>query len=92
MKDIRGEYETYSKYIKDILKNPNYVLEDTKNEDTIIMLKHIQDKGKNIQLIIKLSTGKDKKRDKNSILTLWKVRNSTYRQLIRNKKILYKDV
>ncbi len=91
MKDIHGEYDLYSKYINDILKNPNYVLEDTKNEDTIIMLKQIQDKGKNIQLVIKLSTGKDKKRDKNSILTLWKVRNSTYMQLIRNKKILYKD-
>ncbi len=91
MKGILGEYDIYSKYINDILKNPNYVLEDTKNEDTIIMLKQIQDKGKNIQLVIKLSTGKDKKRDKNSILTLWKVRNSTYMQLIRNKKILYKD-
>ena len=91
MKDIHGEYNVYSKYIKDILQNPNYVLEDTKNEDTIIMLKQIQEEGKNIQLVIKLSTGKDKKRDKNSILTLWKVRNSTYKQLIRNKKILYKE-
>lgn len=77
MKDIRGEYNIYSKYIKDILQNPNYVLEDTKNEDTIIMLKQIQEEGKNVQLVIKLSTGKDKKKNKNSILTLWKVRNST---------------
>lgn len=91
MKDIRGEYNIYSKYIKDILQNPNYVLEDTKNEDTIIMLKQIQEEGKNVQLVIKLSTGKDKKKNKNSILTLWKVRNSTYKQLIRNKKILYKE-
>jgi len=44
--------------------------------------------GKNIQLVIKLSTGIDKKRDKNSILTLWKIRNSAYKQLIKNKKIL----
>lgn len=66
-------------------------MEDTKNDDTIIMLKQIKDKGANIQIVIKLSTGKDIKRDKNSILTLWKVRNSTYQQLIRNKKILYKD-
>lgn len=47
--------------------------------------------GENIQLIIKLSTGIDKKRDKNSILSLWKVRNSTYKQLIKNKKVLYKN-
>ena len=55
------------------------------------MLKQIKEKAKNIQLVIKLNTGRDKKRDKNSILTLWKVRNSTYKQLIRNKKILYKN-
>ncbi len=73
------------------MQHPDYVLEDTKNIDTIIMLKKIKDKGKNIQLIIKLSTGIDNKKDKNSILTLWKVRNSTYIQLIRNKKILYKE-
>lgn len=55
------------------------------------MLKRIVGEGKNIQLVIKLNTGIDKKRDKNSILTLWKVRNSTYMQLIKNKKILYKN-
>ena len=63
-------------------------MEDSKNIDTIIMLKQIEQNKKNIQLIIKLSTGKDIKKDKNSVLTLWKVRNSTYQQLIRNKKIL----
>jgi hypothetical protein len=55
------------------------------------MLKRMAEEEKNIQLVIKLSTGIDRKRDKNSILTLWKVRNSTYKQLIKNKKILYKD-
>lgn len=55
------------------------------------MLKRIVEEEKNIQLVIKLSTGVDKKRNKNSILTLWKVRNSTYKQMIKNKKILYKD-
>lgn len=55
------------------------------------MLKKIREEEKNIQLVVKLSTGIDKKKDKNSILTLWKVRNSTYVQMIKNKKILYKD-
>lgn len=73
-----------------VIKNPDYVLEDTKNIDTVIMLKKIVEEGNNIQLVIKLSTGVDKKRNKNSILTLWKVRNSTYNQMIKNKKILYK--
>jgi len=76
--------------MEDVIRKPDYVLEDTKNIDTAIMLKKIIEEEKNIQLVIKLSTGTDKRRDKNSILTLWKVRNSTYKQLIKNKKILYK--
>ncbi len=55
------------------------------------MLKRIQEEGKNIQLVVKLNTGTNKKRDKNSILTMWKIRNSTYKQLIKNKEILYKN-
>ena len=55
------------------------------------MLKRIIKERKNIQLIIKLSTGIDEKRKYNSILTFWRVRNSTYKQLINNKKILYKS-
>lgn len=67
------------------------MLEDTKNVNTVIMLKKIREEEKNIQIVIKLSTGIDKKRNKNSILTLWKVRNSTYKQMIKNKEILYKE-
>ncbi len=66
-------------------------MKDTKNVDTVIMLKRIQEEGKNIQLVVKLNTGTNKKRDKNSILTMWKIRNSTYKQLIKNKEILYKN-
>ena len=66
-------------------------MKDTKNVDTVIMLKRIQEEGKNIQLVVKLNTGTDKKRDKNSILTMWKIRNSTYKQLINNKERLYKN-
>lgn len=54
------------------------------------MLKKIIEE-KNVQIVIKLSTGIDKKKDKNSILTLWRVRNSTYKQMIKNKKIIYKN-
>lgn len=85
-----GDYENYSKFLIKVIKKPDYILEDTKNIDTVILLKRLKYKRKNIQLIMKLSTGRDTRRNKNSILTFWKVRNSTYLQLIRNKRILYK--
>lgn len=48
--------------MKEIIKNPDYILEDTKNIETIILLKKICEEKVNIYLVIKLSTGTDKKK------------------------------
>lgn len=85
-----GDYEIYGKYIIEVIKNPSCILEDSKNKDTIIMLKKIPKEGKNIQIVIKLATSSDKRKNKNTILTFWKIRNSTYKQMVKNKKIIYK--
>lgn len=85
-----GDYEKYEVYIKEIIKEPDYILEDNKNKDTILFLKQISEDDKNVQIVIKLNTNKEKLERKNSILTLWKIRNSTYNQLVRNRKIIWK--
>jgi len=84
-----GDYEEYGRYISEILSNPDYILDDIKNVDTILLLKTINECEKNIQIVIKLNTNLNKNEKKNSILTLWKVKNKTYKQLIRNKEIIY---
>lgn len=85
-----GDYEKYGVYIKEIIKEPDYILEDNKNKDTILFLKQINENSKNVQIVIKLNTNKKELERKNSILTLWKIRNSTYNQLVRNRKIIWK--
>ena len=85
-----GDYERFQKYIKLIIEDPDYILEDSKNIDTVIYLKKIIYEEKNIQLVIKLNTNINNSYNKNSILTLWKVKESTYNQLIRNKTNIYK--
>ena len=54
-------------------------------------MKNILEENKNIQLVVKLNTNYKKPNNKNSILTLWKVRNKTFIQMIRNKEIIYKS-
>lgn len=85
-----GDYEKYGVHIKEIIKEPDYILEDNKNKDTILFLKQINEDNKNVQIVIKLNTNKKELERKNSILTLWKIRNSTYNQLVRNRKIIWK--
>lgn len=84
-----GDYEAYGKYIKNILEEPDYVLEDTKNIDTVLYMKNIIEENKNVQVVVKLSTNINNTANKNSILTLWKIKDKTYRQFVRNKKKLY---
>lgn len=85
-----GDYEQYSKYISKIIHNPDYILEDNKNLDTILYMKTIRENGKNIQIVVRLNTNKKEIKKKNSILTLWKIKDKTYKQLLRNRKIIWK--
>ena len=69
--------------------NYNYVIDDSKNLDTVLYMKTIKENEKDIQIVVRLNTNKNKK---NSILTLWKIKDKTYKQLIRNKEILWKKI
>lgn len=84
-----GDYEKYSKYISKIIENPDYIIKDNKNIDTILYMKKIKEIDKNIQIVVRMNSNKKEKYKKNSILTLWKIKEKTYRQLIRNKEILW---
>ena len=54
------EYKQLKPYIKSIIEEPDYIVEDNRHEDTMIYLKEIDDIGKNGRVVIKLSLLKDK--------------------------------
>lgn len=85
-----GDYEKYNKYLSEIIHNPDYILNDNKNIDTILCMKTIKEIGKNLQVVIRLNT--KQKNKQNSILTLWQVKDKTYNQMIRNKEIIWKNI
>lgn len=87
-----GDYEEYGLYIKEIIEEPDYILEDNKNIDTVLYMKNIIDNRKNIQIVIRLNTNQKEINKKNSILTLWKIKKSTYNQLVRNRKVIWKKL
>ena len=87
-----GDYEEYGKYITTIIEDPDYILDDNKNLDTILLMKTIQEEQKNIQVVVRLNTNEDIKGKQNSILTLWKVKTKTYNQMLRNKKIIWEKL
>ncbi len=79
------EYKQLKPYIKSIIEEPDYIVEDNRNEDTMIYLKEISDIGKNGRVVVKLALGKDKTHNKNSIITLMKLNKRTWNQTIKNR-------
>lgn len=87
-----GDYEKYGIYIPEIVNNPDYIIDDNKNLDTVLYMKTIKENEKNIQTVVRLNTNEKEKDKQNSILTFWKIKDKTYKQLLRNKEILWKKL
>lgn len=87
-----GDYEKYINYIPDIIKNPDHILEDKKNLDTLLFLKTLRDINKNIQVVIKLQININEKEKINSIITFWHIRARNYKSTIQNNSIIYKNL
>ena len=86
-----NDYERYFGYVKEIIENPDYILEANK-PNTAFVLKHIVDNGKNYQLILRLKTSTDPSDYKNSVITFLKIDDKKWGKYLRNKKILYKRI
>lgn len=86
------EYKQLRPYIKNIIENPDYIVEDNRHEDTMIYLKQIEDIGKNGRVVIKLALGQDEEHNKNSIITMMKLNKRTWNQTIKDRgKIIWKN-
>ena len=82
------DYNLFAKYNKEILENPDIILKDSKNENTVFMIKHIEDT--NMNIVLKLVVFDDAKHPKNSIMTAYRIRDRNVRKLEKNNKTLYK--
>ena len=86
------EYMELKPYLKNIIESPDLILSDNRNEDTIILLKRINEIEKNGRVVIKIAIAEDKEHPKNSILTLMKLNERTRKQTIKNRgNIIFKN-
>jgi len=85
------DYELYSEFIPEILKNPDYILQANK-PNSAVLLKEIVSHNDRVQLVIRFRISSDPVSYKNSIITFMKIREKEWNRLIKNKKILYSIV
>lgn len=84
-----SDFEEFVDYIKYAIENPDYIVEANK-PNTAVVLKTIEDVDKKIKLIVKIKSPSEPKDYKNSVISLWEIGDTTWRKMIKNKKILYK--
>ena len=85
------DYKELKDYIQTIIEEPDYIIEDTLNIDTLIFLKNIEEINKKARVVIRLATKlNNKPYTKNSIITLMRQRDKSYLQTLKNKgKIIF---
>ena len=91
LKYHNDEFMQIKPYLKSIVENPDYIIEDNMHNNTLITLKHINEINKKARIVIKLATdSQDKIYNLNSIITIMRQRDRSWVQTINNRgKIIY---
>lgn len=82
------DFDLYFQQLQQIIDNPDYILKDAKNDLTAMLIKHIEDT--NINVIIRLSIKNDRIHTKNSIMTLYRIRDKNLKKLMKRNETIYK--
>lgn len=80
-----GIYEKYKDNLREIISNPDYIIEDTKHSETGLVIKRYD---KNIVIVLKLNTSCNDK--KNSIITIWEIKNKRLQRYLLTHTTIYK--
>ncbi len=80
-----GVYDKYKNNLKCIIENPDYIIKDPKHIDTGLVIKKIN---KNLVVVLKLNTSDNSR--KNSIITIWEIKDKRLKRYLETHKTLYK--
>jgi hypothetical protein len=85
-----NDYERYYEYLKEIVEDPDYIIETSKPNTALVLKDIVESDEKHFKTVLRLVTSSDNLGLKNSIITFMKINEKEWNRLIRNKKILYK--
>ena len=90
----KKEYEQLKPYLEIIIENPDLIIDDNRNKNTIILLKKIKGLEKNGRVVIKIAVAEDaKEHPKNSIITMMRLNERTWKQTVKNRgNIIFENI
>ena len=84
-----NDYERFCTYIPRMIAEPDYIVQENK-ANTAVILKEIKENGEKFKLILRIKMQHDPADYRNSVLSFWRIGDTTWRKTLKNKKILYK--
>ncbi len=83
------DYELFEKHGKAVIENPDIILKDEKNLNTVFLVKKVE--ATNMNIVVKLSVQAGDKHPENSIMTAYRIRDKNLKKLVNKNKFLYKS-
>lgn len=80
-----GIYEKYKNLLKEVVEELDYIIEDDKHKETGLVIKKYN---KNVVVVLRLNTSTGKR--KNSIITIWEIKEKRLERYLLTHKIIYK--
>lgn len=88
IKERHGQdYILFHRCLYDVVKMPDLILKDSKNQNTVFCIKYIEETHLNI--VVRLSLEVEGADRKNSVITSYQLGAKTLKRLIKNNKTLY---
>lgn len=84
-----NDYERFCTYIPRMIAEPDYIVQ-ANQANTAVILKEIKENGEKFKLILRIKMQHDPADYRNSVLSFWRIGDTTWRKTLKNKKILYK--
>jgi hypothetical protein len=82
------DYLLFEQYGVVAVENPDVIIKDCKNENTVFLVKKLEDT--NLNVVTKLILDTDEENYKNSVMTFYRIRNRNLKKLENKNKTLYK--
>lgn len=82
----KGIYSKYKNEINNILNSPDYIFKDPKHKNTALLIRKYDN---NVEVVLKLNTD-TKNNYKNSIITMWEIKDKRLERYKETHRIIYK--
>ncbi len=86
----QADYETYGKYISDVIATPDVILEDCKHADTAKFIRKFPEL--NVIVIVKIAYAKVDSDLESSVITMYCLNERKKEKQIEKNKVIYKRI